>query len=227
MTPCSVVVFAKAPVPGRVKTRMTPPLSPEQAAQLYAAMLGDVLEVTAEFAERRELDAVLLVDPAAACGDLARTAPPRFRISAQRGPDLSARMAWAIAEAAATGSRRVLVRGSDSPALESSTLDVALDALAECDLSVCPDLDGGYSLIALTRPVPGLFDHPMSTGRVLDDTLDNARRDGVRVRVLSPHFDLDTAEDLTHLARARSEGRAQGCRRTLAYLDEQALWPDG
>lgn len=221
----AVVVFAKAPVAGRVKTRMIPPLTPDQAAGLYAAMLADVLDATAEFAARRGLDAVLAIDPPEVCGEMARRAPPGYRVVAQRGPGLSARMAWAVSELAAAGRDRVLVRGSDSPALESGTLDAALDALSDCDLVVCPDLDGGYSLVGLRRPAPGLFDHPMSTERVLDDTLANAERLGLRSRVLPPRFDLDTAEDLAHLARARSQGAAPNCRRTLAFLDESSLWP--
>jgi rSAM/selenodomain-associated transferase 1 len=221
----AVVVFAKAPVAGRVKTRMIPPLTPDQAAGLYAAMLADVLDATAEFAARRGLDAVLAIDPPEVCGEMARRAPPGYRVVAQRGPGLSARMAWAVAELAAAGCDRALVRGSDSPALESGTLDAALDALSDCDLVVCPDLDGGYSLVGLRRPAPGLFDHPMSTERVLDDTLANAERLGLRSRVLPPRFDLDTAEDLAHLARARSQGAAHDCRRTLAFLDEGSLWP--
>jgi rSAM/selenodomain-associated transferase 1 len=221
----TIVVFAKAPIPGRVKTRMIPPLSPDQAAAFYAAMLADVLDVTAEFAERRGLEAVLAVDPPDRCGELARRAPQGYRVVAQRGPGLSARMGWAVAEAAAGGHERVLVRGSDSPALEPAILDAALDALDDCDLSVCPDLDGGYSLIGVHRPWPGLFDHPMSTDRVLEDTLANATRLGLAPRVLPPRFDLDTAGDLAHLARARDAGEANGCRRTLAYLDRESLWP--
>lgn len=221
----ALAVFAKAPVAGRVKTRMIPPLSPDQAAGLYASMLADVLELSAAFAERRAVEAVLAVDPPGACGELARRAPKSFRVVAQRGPGLSARMAWAVAELAAAGCDRVLVRGSDSPSLDPATLDAALDALEECDLSVCPDLDGGYSLIGLRGPAPGLFDHPMSTEQVLDDTLANATRLGLEVRLLPPRFDLDTAADLDHLAQARRDGAADGARRTLAYLDEQSLWP--
>jgi rSAM/selenodomain-associated transferase 1 len=221
----AVVVFAKAPIPGRVKTRMIPPLTPEQATGLYAAMLADVLDATAEFAARRGLEAVLAIDPPEVCGEMARRAPPGYRVVAQRGPGLAARMAWAVAELAAAGSEGVLVRGSDSPALEAATLDAALDALGEFDLSICPDLDGGYSLVGLRRPTPGLFDHPMSTERVLEDTLANAARLGLRPRVLAPRFDLDTAADLTHLARARRDGAAGACRRTLAFLDEASLWP--
>jgi rSAM/selenodomain-associated transferase 1 len=221
----AVVVFAKAPIPGRVKTRMVPPFTPDQAAGLYAAMLADVLEATAEFAARRGLEAVLTIDPPEVCGEMARRAPPGYRVVAQRGPGLAARMDWAVAELAAAGRDAVLMRGSDSPALDAATLDAALDALADFDLVVCPDLDGGYSLVGLRRPVPGLFDHPMSTERVLDDTLANAARLGLRPRVLSPRFDLDTAADLAHLARARLDGAAESCRRTLAFLDEGSLWP--
>lgn len=221
----AVVVLAKAPVPGRVKTRMIPPFTPDQAAGLYAAMLADVLEATGEFAARRGIEAVLAVDPPELCGEMARRAPPGYRVVAQRGPGLAARMGWAMSELAAAGCDGVLMRGSDSPALDTPTLDAALDALAEGDLVLCPDLDGGYSLVGLRRPAPGLFDHPMSTGRVLDDTLTNARRLGLHPRVLPPRFDLDTAADLAHLARARDDGAADGCRRTLAFLDEGGLWP--
>jgi rSAM/selenodomain-associated transferase 1 len=222
----TIAVFAKAPIPGRVKTRMIPPFSPEQAASFYASMLADVLETTAGFAQRRGIEAVLAVDPPEACGEMARRAPKCFRVVAQRGPGLSARMAWALAELAAAGRDRVLLRGSDSPVLDPTTLDAALDALADDDLSVCPDLDGGYSLIGLRGPAAGLFDHPMSTSRVLDETLANARRLGLRPRVLPARFDLDTVADLAHLARARRDGAASSCRRTLAYLDEASLWPE-
>ena len=221
----AVVVFAKAPIPGRVKTRMIPPFTPEQAAGLYTAMLADVLDSTAEFAARRGLEAVLAIDPPEMCGEMARRAPPGYRVVVQRGPGLAARMAWAVAELAAAGLDGVLLRGSDSPALDPQTLDASLDALADFDLCLCPDLDGGYSLVGLRRPVPGLFDHPMSTQRVLEDTLANAARLGLRPKLLPARFDLDTAADLAHLARARREGSAEGCGRTLAFLDEGSLWP--
>ena len=220
-----LIVFAKRPDPGRVKTRMTPPLSADHAAALYAAMLADVLATSALFARSRDVEAVLAVDPPDACGVMARDVPAPFCVVAQRGPDLSARMAFATIEAAAAGCDRILLRGSDSPALEQGALDEALDALETADLVLVPDLDGGYSLVGLRRPAPGLFDHPMSTGRVLEDTLENARRLGLRARRLAPRFDLDTAEDLELLASARREGSAASCPRTLAYLDRHGLWP--
>lgn len=219
-----IVVFAKAPRPGAVKTRMVPPLSPEQAAELYAELLCDVLEATARFASDLGLAPVVAVDPGEARREIARAAPASFRVVAQRGSSLARRMAWAVGEAAAAGAQRILLRGSDSPVLDRSTVGDALLALDDSDLVVCPDRDGGYNLIGLRRPASGLFDHPMSTRTVLRDTLANARALGLRARELEPSFDLDRVEDLRWLARARVEAVAGLCSRTLAYLDEHDLW---
>ena len=220
-----LIVFAKRPVPGRVKTRMCPPLSPEQAAEFYAAMLQDVLETSAEAARQHDLDPVLAVDPPSAAADMVFMCPPGFRVVAQRGADLAQRMRWAVAEAAASGASRILLRGSDSPTLGAEGMGQALTALGEHDLAVCPDRDGGYNLIGLRGATPGLFDHEMSTGRVLDDTLANARAAGLRCHVLSPGFDLDTVADLQWLAEAAG-AIPQGalCPRTLEYAETHDLW---
>jgi rSAM/selenodomain-associated transferase 1 len=208
-----------------VKTRLCPPLSPAQAADLYGEMLADVLGATAGFAVRLRLAPILAVSPPAACAELARHAPVAYQVVAQRGPDLSARMAWAVAEQAAAGHDRILLRGSDSPSLDGAAFEEALAALDDHDLAVCPDLDGGYSLIGLRGPAPGLFDHPMSTARVLDDTLVRAGRLGLRVHVQPPHFDIDRFDDLRRLAAARAGGCQALCPRTLAWLDAHAMWP--
>ncbi len=224
MSAGAIVVFAKAPQPGRVKTRLTPPLTKRQAAELYAALLRDVLEATAQIARDLALEPVLAIYPRDRCRAIAREAPAAFRVVAQRGADLAQRMSWAAREIAAAGLGPILLRGSDSPILDGERVREALGALEEADLAVCPDLDGGYSLIGLRRPVPGLFEHPMSTSRVLEDTLRNAAAAGLRSQTLEPSFDLDRIADLRELARARGRGITQLCERTLAYLDEQRLW---
>jgi rSAM/selenodomain-associated transferase 1 len=219
-----VVVFAKRPAPGAVKTRLCPPLTPEQAAALYAAMLDDVLATTAAAAAAAGADAWLAVHPSDAVGELALRAPG-FHTVAQRGADLAQRMECAVASAAAAGYARILLRGSDNPALPGSALAEGLAALEDADLAVGPDRDGGYGWIALRRAAPGLFDHPMSTATVLADTLARAAALGLHARTLAPHFDVDTAADLALLAAARSQGEARECPRTLAVLDELQLWP--
>jgi uncharacterized protein len=221
----ALLVFAKEPRPGTVKTRLCPPFTAEQAAAFYACLLDDVLEVSAAAAARLGLAPILYVTPPEACGGLAGRAPAGFRTLPQRGPDLAARMESALAESAAAGCSPLLLRGSDSPLLGEATFAAALEALASADLALCPDLDGGYSLVAVRQPVPGLFTHAMSTRSVLTDTLANARRLGRTASLLEPGFDLDTAADLARLAAARRDGIADGCPRTLAFLDRHRLWP--
>jgi rSAM/selenodomain-associated transferase 1 len=220
-----VIVFAKAPRAGLVKTRLCPPLRPEQAADLYAHLLDDVLEATGRFAADAGYDAVLAVHPGEARIELAARAPAVFRVVAQRGAGLAERMAWAAAEAAAGGAGRVLLRGSDNPALSVAELRRAAQALADHDLVVTPDLDGGYGLIGLRGVWPGLFDHPMSTHTVLDETLANAGRLGLRVALLERCFDVDRAEDLARLARAFEAGRLDACERTVGWIRRNGLWP--
>lgn len=220
----AIVVFAKAPRPGEVKTRLTPPLAPETAAALYSALLSDVLRTTAEIADALALVPCLAVHPADACAEMSRRAPSGFRILAQRGDSLSQRMEWGVRETAAAGARRILLRGSDSPLLDRARVAAALAALDEVDVALCPDLDGGYSLVGLNRPAPGLFDHPMSTRSVLEDTLANAASAGLRTRTLEASFDIDTIEDLRRLEAFRDGPQAAMCRLTLAYLDDHDLW---
>lgn len=222
----AVVVFAKDPRPGLVKTRLCPPFSPEEAAELYACMLDDVLEVTARCADRLGLEAIVAIHPPEreAARRLSRRVPGRFRVVVQRGRDLAERMSHALAETAAGGLGPVLLRGSDSPTLGMPTFEAALAALGTSDLVLCPDLDGGYSLVATRSAAPGLFAHPMSTEHVLADTLACAAAHGLSSSVLEPSFDLDVAEDLAHLAAVRAGPPGALCRRTLAWLDEADGW---
>jgi uncharacterized protein len=214
-----VIVFAKRPAPGAVKTRLCPPLTLEQAASLYSAMLDDVLVTTAAAAASAGAVTWVAVHPPDAVDELAARCPPGFDVCAQRGADLSERMERAVESAAAAGFARILLRGSDNPALPGAELVRGLAALDEADLAVGPERDGGYGWIALRGPVPGLFAHPMSTASVLSDTLAGAAARGLRVRTLDTHFDLDTAADFALLADARARGEARDCPRTLALLD--------
>jgi uncharacterized protein len=224
-----LVVFAKAPTPGSVKTRLTPPLSPRQASELYRCLLADALDESARAADALGLAPILAVHPAAAVRELVIRAPRGFCGVAQRGADLGGRMAHVGRQAAAAGARAVLMRGSDSPALDTFTLAAALAALETDSLVLCPDRDGGYNLIALAaramERAPDLFAHPMSTASVLADTLARARVQGLAARVLAPGFDVDRFDDLRWLAAARRRGPGPPCPRTLAFLDEQQLWP--
>lgn len=219
-----LVVLAKAPRRGAVKTRLCPPFTPDEATELYACMLDDVLELSARAAPALGLEPVLAVDPPSARDALAARVPAPFRVIAQRGPDLAARMTHAMDEAGAAGASPIVLRGSDSPALGHDTLAAAVAALQRSHVVVCPDRDGGYNLIGVRRPVPGLFGHAMSTPSVLEDTLANARAASLECALLEPGFDIDEAADLRWLAAARGSAHPPPCPRTLELLDRRGLW---
>lgn len=226
MSRAALVVFAKAPRPRLVKTRLCPPLEPEQAAALYECMLDDVLEESAAACSARACALYVTVHPEDAAASIAQRAPDSARVVVQRGPDLASRMQYAIAEAAAAGFGHIVLRGSDSPALPRRRIERAFEALGRFDLAVSRNLDGGYDLLGVRRPYPRLLDHAMSTDSVANDTLANAERMGLRCRELEPSFDLDTAGDLARLREARPQLPAGLCRRTLERLDAEGWWPD-
>ncbi len=221
----ALIVFAKDPEPGRVKTRMCPPFSPEEAAGFYAAMLEDVLEASEAMAADNGLQPILALDPPGVVEGYAQRLKA-YRVVAQRGADLSVRMENAAADAFAAGFAPVLLRGSDSPAMSGETLSDACAALESHELVICPDRDGGYNLVGLAAPAPRVFDHPMSTGSVQDDTLARARARGLRCKVLEAGFDIDVIDDLALLRRDYSEGKNHQYSRTILFLADRRLWVD-
>ena len=199
-----VLVFAKEPVPGRVKTRLVPPLSPVEAAALHA---GLVLDTVARFlpgwpdgAPRVELHVA---------GNLSHPlftelAGPDVSILPQRGADLGERMATALDRALATTNRAVLV-GTDCPALSADHVARALEALAgAADVVLVPATDGGYVLVGARREarerLPGIFAGvPWGTERVLEATRERCGACGLTLEELEPLPDLDRPEDLAAL----------------------------
>lgn len=217
-----LVVLAKHPEPGRVKTRLCPPFSPEEAAALQAAMLDDVLEASWRFAAPLALEPVLAIDPPEAAASYRARLPEGFRVCAQRGASLAERMQRVLDDELARGPGPVLLRGSDSPGMREATLTEALHALTRVDLVLSPDPDGGYNLIGLRRAAPGLLDHPMSTDSVMQDTLSSAQRLGLSSEQVSAGFDIDTAADLERLGRAVPPDSAGLYPRTLHWLANRA-----
>ncbi len=218
-----LVVFAKRPEAGLVKTRLCPPFTPEQAAAFYARLLADVLDASVSAAEALGLTLRLAIHPASGVEDPGVEVPARVQRVAQVGADLSERMEAAMQAAGQEGYGPILIRGSDSPALGQVPLARALAALEQVDVVVCPDVDGGYNLVGARRAVAGLFDHEMSTADVLRQTVERARGLGLQVALLPRGFDIDTAADLRLLRDSPEAMRT--CSRTCAYLDEHGLWP--
>lgn len=209
-------LFCRAPVPGATKTRLTPPLTPEQAAALSLALLldaADALRGAGHPVEARVADAAHTGILRGLLGELA--------VLAQGEGDLGARMERASREALGPGRAAVAIVGSDCPAIAPRHLEGAFLALAEgADAAICPSADGGYGLIALSRPCPALFERiPWSTDGVLGATRRAAQASGLRLAVLEPLDDVDRPQDLDGLAeRLERVGAAPRTRHLLYRL---------
>jgi hypothetical protein len=210
----TVAVAAKTPQPGSVKTRLCPPLTPDQAAGLAGAFLRDTLATAAGLPPKLGARTILAYH-----GD----APPDnlsdISTTPQRGNGLGERLVNIFGDAFAADDGAVCVIGSDTPHLPAAFLVEAFGRLAHADAVFGPSEDGGYYLVALKRSAPALFRDdviPWSGPDVLRATLDAARADRLTTALLPPWYDIDTIDDLSRL-------RA-GLRRGVADAPETALF---
>lgn len=189
----TVLVIAKEPRPGRVKTRLTPPFTPEEAAALAGAALGDTLRAVARTPARRR---VLVLD-----GETGPWLPPGFDVVAQCAGGLDERLAAAFAGCDGPA----LLIGMDTPQVTPDLLTVDFDG---CDACFGPAEDGGFWALGLADPDPELLRGvPMSTpatGAVQRARLVDA---GLRVRDLPRLRDVDTFADAEAVAAAAPHGR--------------------
>lgn len=201
------ILFARTPIPGRVKSRLWTHLTPEQACALHCAAASDTAARLAETLPNASRWVFFSEDPSRA--EAYRVVlPPRFRCAVQEGSSLGDRMGAAFARAFASGARRVVIFGSDSPTLPPAIPDRAVSALADCDLVVGPAKDGGYYLIGCRRFDPRLFQGvEWSTARTCEQTLANAARINYTTALLEPWFDLDEWSDVERLLAGARQGR--------------------
>jgi hypothetical protein len=215
-------VVAKQPSPGQTKTRLTPPLTPEQAAALYECFLLDTLDLVRGVSG---VQPVIAYSPLEAADYFAHLAPDFERIP-QVGLDLGARLDNALTEYLHRGVRRVAIMNSDGPTLPLAHLMAAFDRLAgDADVVLGPADDGGYYLIGLKRPAPRLLrEVRMSTPHVAADTLALAAEEGLRVALLPPWYDVDDVQSLERLKRELAGAPAHVAKRTRALL---TAWAQG
>lgn len=211
-----IAVMAKMPRAGEVKTRLCPPLTLEEAADLYHAFLLDRIE------QVRSLHAAshaIAYAPADSRGFFEGLAPD-FALIPQRGGDLGRRLVAGFDQFFADGYAGALLTDSDTPTLPVAYLREALCliASADTDLVLGPSDDGGYYLIGLRAARPELFeDMPWSTPQVLPETVRRAYALGLRIAWLPPWFDVDTGPDLDRLeASLRTTAAPRHTRRFFA-----------
>jgi rSAM/selenodomain-associated transferase 1 len=213
------IIFAKEPVPGQVKTRLIPPLSPEMACRLYHCFLEDIID---DAVRLQGMDIALAYTPAGARGFFQTLAHPGMRLIAQEGRDLGERQARAFAWGFKSGYGLVLLRGSDTPDLPGDIMLEAVEKLAAGDAQVVlgPSQDGGYYLIGLKGLHPRLFyGLTWSTGSVLTETLSRARELDLKVHLLPYWRDIDTYADLVDFLK-RSDPSPRASRRSVRAARE-------
>ena len=213
----AVVLMAKAPVAGRVKTRLCPPLDPRESAALYACMLGDTADEVSTLSRVRRY--LFLGPPGSTVFPRGKpfSAYERFP---QRGRDLGDRMRDAAATAFRRGARRVVIVGADCPSLSAGTVRRAFRELSTgASVVFGPSADGGYYLVGLSSPDERLFQgFRWSTAEVLRNAAARCRILSAPFSFLSPGRDVDTGEDLLALrVWARTHSRP-ACPRTRGWI---------
>jgi rSAM/selenodomain-associated transferase 1 len=222
----ALIIMAKAPRPGAVKTRLAPSLSPQAVTAFYCCLLEDTLALARSLGDVE----VAIMCPDSDVDELARLAGMQLAgkaasVVAQKGEGLAAGLTSVFAhfaEGRRTNAlqRRIIAFNSDSPHLPRSVLEDAFETLAAHDVVVGPTHDGGYYLVGAKASHPTLFaGDGMGTSSALERLLSRARALELSVGFAAPFYDIDVADDLTRLAEELRLAPARAPR-TAAWLKE-------
>ena len=211
-----LVIMAKAPRPGSVKTRLASSLSPLAVTDFYCCLLHDTLALAHSLGDVE----VAIMCPDTDVNDLVQVAGNQANVVAQKGEGLAAGLTSVFAHFAKEHHRRIIAFNSDSPHLPRSVLEDAFQTLTARDLVVGPTHDGGYYLVGAKAFHPTLFAHDgMGTSTALERLLSRAQALKLSVGFADPFYDIDVGEDLTRLAAELSLAPARAPR-TAAWLKE-------
>jgi uncharacterized protein len=192
-----LVIMAKAPRPGVVKTRLASSLSPEAVTTFYCCLLDDTLALARSLGDVE----VAIMCPESDVTDLAYLTGNKATVVAQKGEGLAAGLTSVFAHFAGDHQRRTIAFNSDSPHLPRSVLEDAFETLTGHDLVVGPTHDGGYYLVGAKASHPALFaGDGMGTSSALERLLSRIRVLELSVGFATPFYDIDVVEDLTRLA---------------------------
>jgi len=213
----ALAIMAKRPQAGDVKTRLCPPLTPEEAAELAQCFLFDKFD---QVCRVPGVERFLAFSPPDAETFFRSQAGGAFSLLPQQGTDLGERLADLSERLLRAGFAAVMIIGADSPTLPDSVLQEAHAVLAQnrADVVLGPTEDGGYYLIGLRKPRRDLFcGIAWSTDAVLRQTVARADAVGLRTHLLPPWYDVDVPSDLRRLARDVADERTSAPR-TRSYL---------
>ncbi len=202
MSTVAIALVCKAPIIGQTKTRLSPPLTPEECAVLSACFIRDIGASIRSLADEGNVTAYAAYTPPGSEDVLRSLLPIGFRLMEQGEGDLGARMFESISGLLTAGHAGAILIGADMPTLPPLILRRAVEAVRDRDcLVLSPAQDGGYTLIGLSRPHADLFaDIPWSTGEVYRLTIARARKLGLPVVNVPGWYDVDDAASLQMLA---------------------------
>lgn len=204
--PPTILVFLKAPRPGFVKTRLAAQIGEADATWLYRNMVERQLR---EIPEGWPVEVHFA--PRDAAPEMRAWLGPERRFMPQPGGDLGERLRSAFARVFADGAPAAIAIGGDCPDLGCADFEHAREMLEDRDVALGPARDGGYYLIGLCAPAPGLFeDIPWSTAAVCAATLDRAAAAGLSCGLLDEKEDIDDAEALRRFVTSRAIAAAGG-----------------
>jgi rSAM/selenodomain-associated transferase 1 len=214
-----LVIMAKAPRLGAVKTRLAPSLSPGAVTAFYCCLLEDSLALVRSLCDVE----VAIMCPDSDVNELTQLAGDGASVVAQKGEGLAAGLTSVFAHFAEGHQRRIIAFNSDSPHLPRSVLEDAFETLAVHDVVVGPTHDGGYYLVGATASHPTLFaGDGMGTTSALERLLSRARALELSVGFADAFYDIDVADDLARLAEELRLAPARAPR-TAAWLKESEL----
>ena len=214
------VIMAKEPAAGRTKTRLCPPLSPFDAAGLYEALLHDTIALVSSV---RGVRLAVAVTPASAIPAFRLRVPHDALLLPVEGGDIGGCLSQATARLFAEGFSPVIAVNSDGPTLPSVYLERAEALLDRHDVVLGPSEDGGYYLVGLRHPAPGLFQGiDWSTCRVLSQTRVRADALGLSVALLPSWYDVDTGADLDRLRAEIAALPPHELSRTRRFFEDRA-----
>jgi uncharacterized protein len=195
----AIGMFCKTPAVGYSKTRLSPPLRLEECAALSACFIRDVAATIDELASAGDVAGYAIFTPGGSEGVLRALLPPDFRLLPQCDGDLGARLVAATRELLASHAGAILVN-ADSPTLPAAILRAAVDATRHGGVVLSPALDGGYTLIGMSKLHERLYaDIPWSTSQVHQRTVERAAELGLPVVNVPGWYDVDDAASLALL----------------------------
>ena len=215
--------MAKQPAIGQTKTRLCPPLTREQAAALYEALLRDTIALVASL---EGADLAIAVTPPSAMGYFESISPSGTVLHPVTCKDIGECLEKTLSHLLNLGYSKALALNADGPSLPPDFLDQAINALNRSDLVFGPAQDGGYYLVGMKKMNPALFRGiTWSTDQVLSQSLVKAKKLDLSTALLPQWYDIDTADDLHQLRNdlySLSQKRLKHTRRVLTEFDERS-----